>query len=97
MAPSGSEGKGWRHWPRRARGNASALGGGLGWTPFEVYSDLSKMEKICVSVLLNSREKNWLAWGWRFMTAWMAAGFWREDRDCVGRVVDEVVVSEPGT
>ena len=72
VAPGGSEGEGWRGWPGRAGGNASALGGGLGWTPFKVYSGL---EKICVSVLLNSREKNWPTRGKGLVITWMAAGF----------------------
>ena len=42
------------------------------------YSNLiwvvPKTEKICVSVVQKSREKDWLGWVHRFVMAWMAAG-----------------------
>ena len=93
VAPSGSEGEGWRDWPGRAGGNASALGGGLGWTPFKVYSGL---EKNCVSVLLNSQENNWPT-GEEARDHLDGCWVWREDCDCVGRVGGEVLVSKSGT
>jgi len=59
-----------------------------------VYSGLSKNgENLCQCVAKFSREELGVEVHDRLDGCWV----WREDRDCVGRVVDEVVLSESGT